>query len=580
MATEEVCTNNPQGRKLAGGLGALLLYPALFWGQFWMWKALPAQAPIEPLAIGLGLTFAGLLALALRNRQAAALEALNRYRAPLLLGALLAVTGFHIARYASVAPFLPYDYDSRVNMDTFALDFQAKVFSEGKLWAEAPGASFDTLGVVQFEGRWFGRYAPLTPLYFALGEGLLKDAHPLAILLPLLAALLAGLLAAELFGASAGYLAAALWLVSKEALVIFPTVRSNPVAAVLLLVGAWAAVKFAKGGRPGWALLVALALVLQLNNRAFDGLIMALGLGVYALLLLKPSRRRGLALGLATLAGITFGFGVILGLNHLYTGDALTAPFHLLSPRDLPGFGPRQVSPGTTLVNYTPAAMLPNVLAPFNALWRACTPLGILLLALTWPRLWRKHKAETGLLLACALGLSIYGLYWFPSPRYGMVIAPFVAVFVAGACLGGSAKRWWRLLLGLFLVAQFVITPSLTAAKCNLRPVAQPAELALLEEARSAPTLVFLSPATTLADDLAGHKRILAAREIGRPNTGLGALIPSPTLNSLLVVALDRGAMANAEVIRRLSGRRVLLAVYDEEGAVTLAPYRPEGETP
>ncbi len=558
---------------------AILLFPAIFWGQFWLWKALPAEVPVEPLAVGLGLTSAGLLALALRNHQAATLETLNRYRAPLLLGVLLAVTGFHIARYASVAPFLPYDYDSRVNMDTFALDFQAKVFSEGKLWAEAPGASFDTLGVVQFEGRWFGRYPPLTPLYFALGERLLKDPRPLAILLPLLAALLAGLLASEFFGASAGYLAAALWLVSKEALVLFPTVRSNPVAAVLLLVGAWAAVKLAKSGRPGWALLVALALVLQLNNRAFDGLIMALGLGVYALLLLKPSRRVGLRLGLATLAGIGFGFAVMLGVNHLYTGDVLTAPFQLFSPKDLPGFGPRQHSPETTLVNYTPADMLPNVLAPFNALWRTYTPLGILLLALAWPRLWRKHKAETGLLLAFVLGLAVYGLHWFPSPRYGMVVAPFVGVFVAGACLGSSAKSWWRLLLGLFLVAHFWITPSLTAVRCNLSPVAQPAELALLEEARSAPALVFLSPATTLFEDMAGHKKISVARVIGRPNTGLGALLPSPTLNSPLVVALDRGAVANAEVIRRLPGRRVLLAVYGEEGSVTITPYSPEGET-
>lgn len=570
---------NPQGRNLAGSLGALLLFPVLFWGQFFLWRALPEEAPKELLAAGLGFALTGLVALSFRKHWAYLIATLKRYRAPLLLGVLLAVTGFHIARYASVAPFLPYDYDARVNMDTFALDFQAKVFSEGKLWAEAPGASFDTLGVVQFEDRWFGRYAPLTPLYFALGEGLFKDPRPLAILLPLLAALLAGLLAAELFGVSAGYLAAALWLVSKTALVLFPTVRSNPVAAVLLLLGAWAAVKYAKGGRPRWALLVALALVLQLNNRAFDGLIMALGLGLYALLLLKPSKRIGLTLGLATLAGIGFGFGAMLGVNHLYTGDVLTAPFHLLSPRDLPGFGPRQTTPETTLVNYTPADMLPNVLAPFNALWRTYTPFGILLLALAWPRLWRKHKAEAGLLLACVSGLAIYGLYWFPSPRYGMVVTPLVGVFVAGICAYGQERRWWRALFGLFLAVQFVIVPAVTAARCNLSPVAQPADLALMEEARSAPALVFLSPSTALYQDLAGHKKITVAREIGRPNTGLGALIPDPELEGPLVVAVDRGEDENAKVIARLPGRRVLRAVYDDDGSVTITPYSPEGET-
>jgi len=563
-----------EARSWSSTIGALLLFPALFWGQFFLWRALPEEAPKELLAAGLGLALTGLVALGLRKRWATALKALEVYRAPLLLGVILSVTAFNCVRYASVAPFLPYDADSVVNMDTFALDFQAKVFAEGRLWAEAPGASFETLGVVESGGRWFGRYPPVTPLYFALGEGLFGDPRPLAILLPLLAALFAGLLAAELFGASAGYLAAALWLVSKTALVLFPTVRSNPVAALLLLVGAWAAIKLVKTARPGWALVVAFSIVLQLNNRAFDGLIMALGLGVYALLLLKPSKRVGLTLGLATLAGMAFGFGAMLGINHLYTGDVLTAPFQRFSARDLPGFGLRQHSPEMTLVNYTPADMLPNVLAPFNALWRTYTPFGILLLALAWPRLLRRHKAEAGLLLATVLALALYGLHWFPSPRYGMVIAPFVGVFLAGVCLGGPEKLGWRGLLGLFLAAQFVIIPAVTAASCHLSPVALPAELALIKEAQTQPTLVFLSPAETQFEDQAGHRMVKGSRQIGRPNRGLGALIPDPALDGPLVVAVDRGPRANAEVLRRLPGRRALLAVYAEDGTVQITPYK------
>ncbi len=575
---------------MAGSLGALLLYPALFWGQFYGWKLLQGrqlksvarellgEAPLESALLGV-LGFAacliGILAGLrwLRPRQVALLRKAALYRKPLMTGLVITVVGFYLLRYISLAPFLPYHPSGLVNPDTFGLEFQAKVFADGNLWAEAPGPCFDTESIVQHEGRWFGKYPPATPLYFAIGEALFSDPRPLAMLLPLLAALFVGLLATEIFGTSAGYLAAALWLVSVEGLIHGPTIRSNPLAAVLVALAAWAAVRLVKSGRSGWAGLLLFCVFLQVNNRIFDALIMSAGLGAYALFFFKSNRKASLTIGLATVIGLFLGFAGMLGVNQLYTGDPVRAPFVVYSPFDIPGFGLRQHSPDLTMAEFTLADVPASALAPFKALHRTYTPLGLLLLVVALPALWGKARRETALILVTLGSLVSYGLFWYPSVRYGIVVMPLVSVLLAGGCLYFGARRWQKALVAGFLFLQFVIYPAYNTAFCNLAPVATASELALIAEAKSQPTLVFLSPATIQFGEFEGTKPRTVARRIGRPNQGLGALIPDPALEGPLVVAVDRGEDENAKVIARLPGRRVLRATYDAKGEVVIEPY-------
>ncbi len=536
-------------------LGAFCCFPALVGFQMWLWRYFNAMelvrnfARSRPLLFFLATALFALCAMVVLvrlclkdSRLGARLSGfLLAARKPLLAGLIVVVLGFYIARYATGSPFLIYASDGTVNQDTLALAFQAKVFAAGKLWVPDAGPCFDTIFVVLRNGRQFGKYQPVTPLVFALSQVLFKDLRPFAVALPFCSALLAGLLAAEIFGGAAGVLAAALWLVSGDTLIHGASVRSDPVATFLLLLVAWAALRFVRTGGKGWLALVGLALLLQVNNKAFAGLIAAAGLGAYALVLLR-ARPKAAKLLLVTLgAGMAVGLALMLGVNKLYTGSPFTSMYEVYTPFDKPGLGLRECYKNVPPVNFTLREVPRSAIAPFGALSRAFTPLGPLVLLAGLPLLWRKRKAETALVCAATLSLLIYGAYWF------------------SACL----------------IVQLVIAPPVYLALCTFKPNAKPEELRIIREALSQPTLVFLSPRTaTFGIGWDVSQLATVERLIGMPNLGLGALTPDPFYKSSLLVAVDRGAEENAKAIARFPGYRILRATYEGD-KVKIEPYEP-----
>jgi hypothetical protein len=259
------------------------------------------------------------------------------------------------------------------------------------------------------------------------------------------------------------------------------------------------------------------------------------------------------------------------GLNTLYTGLPLKSTYEAYCPLDRPGFGLREDSLDRTPVLYEPSHAWHNAVLPLRAVPGAFTLLGALLLVLALPSLWRSHKAETGLLVATLLAVTLYGLYWFPDERYGFVVLPLAATLLAGGVLRLTSSRWGLMLVSAWAVLHFLLVPGFIAGRTTLSPtaVAQPAELDVIASSRQASTLVFLSP-PMFPTGLNGPR---LPRLLGAPCSGLGALIPDPELEGPLVVAVDRGEDENAKVIARLPGRRVLRATYDAKGEVVIQPY-------
>jgi len=269
-------------------------------------------------------------------------------------------------------PYLAFD------PDTAAYLFQAKLFAQGVLAADAPpefGFS-SSPHIDDYNGLWFAKYPFGNSLFLA--PGVLAGAPSI---MPAVATCLTLLLffaiVDELFGRRVAALALLLAAFSPATLVMGSTLLSQPTSRFFIALFFWSLLRAVARPRSGAAMLygaiAGLALGYDFNTRP----LVAVVCGFASLILLvraavradAPSRMLAptAAMAVTALAMI----GLFFAWNAHLTGDPLLLPYNALQAADRMGFGLRGEGYAPLIVDFridfTPAIAL-------NRIWQHTLP--------------------------------------------------------------------------------------------------------------------------------------------------------------------------------------------------------------
>ncbi len=329
--------------------------------------------------------------------------------------------------------------------------FQAKVFAEGRLWADPPKYP-EFISFVSFivtDSKWYSIVAPGFPL--VLVPGVLVGAP--WIVNPTLAALsvaLVFLVARRMFDERTARIAAALYLVSPFFLLLSSVHLSHTATAFFFLLFL---LLFLKGlDRGGWYrfALAGAALGGMMATRPLTGLAASVPWALYTLWLLA-SRKLRLANAALMAIGVAVPMTLVLAYNNATTGDPFTFGYTALYGTDFRlGFvqGPPELS--FIRFKHTPLRGLINLNNGFSSLnsYLFGWPIPSLVFAMV-PFATSSRNKWDYLLLAHLL--SIPALYFFfihqdffMGPRYYFSVIPAALILTARG-LTLAPELWHRL---------------------------------------------------------------------------------------------------------------------------------------
>jgi hypothetical protein len=211
--------------------------------------------------------------------------------------------------------------------------FIARTLLQGRLVNPVPEdpALFHNQFVVLDEHGWYGKYPIGHPLVLALAELL----HARELIMPLIAALCVPLtyaLGRRWFGEHRALLASALLGISPQFIGTAATLLSQTTGCLTLLGSLWLALRARESGRLWPAALAGLTFGFGVLVRPMPGGLFAAVSVVCSMLALRTTepvqRRAAVARGLLLLFGSALGAAAVLAVNYLQTGDAFSSGYH------------------------------------------------------------------------------------------------------------------------------------------------------------------------------------------------------------------------------------------------------------
>ena len=357
-------------------------------------------------------------------------------------------------------------------MDEVTYELQARLYAGGAIAGPEvlPRAAFNQW-FVEDRGARYGIFPPGWPLLLAIGY-LLRVPLWINPLLHGLTVLLVGGMARRLFGARAGLLAAALYAVSPQALLLAATRMSHTAVAFLATVVLAAVLHRlrpdqtpaapARGGNRWRDVLAALALGLLAATRPLCAAVVLVCVAIaFAVLLVTRRMRVNELLWWLPAAAPVIG---LLLYNRALTGQALVFPQSQffgthLPPMDMPtffryqpgcndlGFGPTHSCQFTFgLAGHSPVKALINTVANLESWFKVAAAAGLIPLAALLV-LWRRWSLATAFLaLPLPLVVGAYALYWYSGTSYGarfyhLALPPLIALAGGAAALAFRGSR-------------------------------------------------------------------------------------------------------------------------------------------
>lgn len=328
--------------------------------------------------------------------------------------------------------------------------FQAKLFAEGRLWADPPKyPEFFSFVSFVVSDKWYSIVAPGFPL--VLVPGILIGAPWLVN--PTLAALsvvLVFLVARRMFDERTARGAAALYLVSPFFLMLSSVHLSHTATAFFFLLFLHLFLKGLESGRWHHFALGGAALGCMMATRPLTGLAASIPWALYTLWLLSARRLR-LTNAVLMAAGIAVPTALLLAYNNATNGDPFTFGYTALYGSDFRmGFvdGPRELA--FTRFRHTPLRGFANLNNGFSSLnWYLFGwPVPSLIFALVPFAVWSKNKWDW-LLLGHLLSIPVVYFFFFHQdflmgPRYYFSVIP-AAVMLTARGIGLAPTLWARL---------------------------------------------------------------------------------------------------------------------------------------
>lgn len=384
---------------------------------------------------------------------------------------------------ASALSWLAFDRIPHIP-DEVAYLFQAKYFAYGRLCLPAPpdAAAFAIPHTINDGARWYSIFPPGWPVLLAFGFRLGAP----WLVNPLLAGatvLLAHKLIARLYTRAVAHIAVGLLALSPMFLFMSASLMSHPLSVVCLLI-AWLGVHNARSGGAGWGAIAGLALGWLVLTRPFEGVLIGMATGIWALGVWgrRLTTRALLALGLTSVA---VG-GLVLPYNRALTGRALYDPItKYFDEKYYPGcnrlgFGADIGNVGWTGLDPLPghgpldAAINANqnmYMLNFDLFGWSYGSLIFVVLVLLWGKRCASDRIFLGLIIAIVGGHSFY---WFSGgPDIGarywyQALLPLVVLTVRGveavreqlsAAGSAAAHRLWMLVALASAVAFINVVP-------------------------------------------------------------------------------------------------------------------------
>ena len=373
--------------------------------------------------------------------------------------------------------------------DASAYLFAAKMYALGHLSVPVPLAidRFPGPFMVQFNGQWFGQYAPGTALTLVPGIwlGVPWLVEPL---LGTFALFGIGLIAARLYNRQVATLAVILGTLSPFYTYLAASYLSHTIALFYLVWGMWALLRFAYG-KATWYLALAAALFGMAGLTRDLVALLFVAIIVPGVLLLSwhsvgKEWKRWIVGGAFFLAVGLFFLGISLGFNALLTGNLFVTPRSLFFAGDHWGFGQGVGFYGqhTLAAGFVNLDELLTILAIDLFGW----PFYLSFAFLVMPFLTRRAMSADWLLLIGAvvmtgayIGYFYHGIYL--GPRYLFETLPFLLILTSRGIVtlaeaGTSVRARWgnaakqQLDGAVSLISRSIITVLLLAAllACNI----------------------------------------------------------------------------------------------------------------
>jgi hypothetical protein len=429
-------------------------------------------------------------------------------------GILLAAIGAVVL--SGVLSYVAYQRHPHVP-DEVGYLYQARYFATGALVMSPPPTrdAFDMQMMTITPEKWYGIFPPGWPAVLALGvlAGAPWLVNPL---LTGLSVLLAYVFVSGFFDRSTAVKTAFLLAVSPWQLLMGMSFMSHTLALALAILGAIGVMHARRGGGLGWALTAGICVGLVSLVRPMDGVVVALGFGLWTLW--PGSDRPGRALLIMVIATVIVG-SVQLAYNQEVTGEALRFPTseymedtHGVGSNAL-GFGPGRGAGWTgvdPLPGHGPMDVLINSnlnLTVINVELHGWITASLIMLIFLFVASGAARR-EWGLLAGSTLVVAVYSLYWFSggpdfAARYWfLVLVPWTVLTVRGCdCLGsrldarwgvGTARRVWFAVAIASLMALLVFVPWRGVDKYFHYRGMQPGARAYLDDPRLEGALVLV----------------------------------------------------------------------------------------
>jgi hypothetical protein len=341
-----------------------------------------------------------------------------------------------------------------VTTDENSYLFQANVFLEGRIarpCPPVPQAFYHEMIIMDSKAGWLSRYPPAHSLW--LVPGVCVD-HP-QIMTALAAALSMWFISGAVLCVGGSALAVCLMLLfSVYFQFMYGTLLSHTSGLVAVSVMWWAYVRWQVGGRVGFAAMAGLAWAWLFLNRTYTGALIALPLGLDALVRLCLRWRRGSQWWGTMLFGVfaLVGIGGYLFYNYLAVGDPFSSTYLYYKDSWKLGFdADHGIADGLRIT-------WENILLLDRWLWGVPGTLLVVLaaVAIGWSGSW------TPVCVACTLAvIGGYAAFSFPGfntcgPYYYFETIPFMFTIVSLAVTRLRRRSYGRILLILLTLLMAV----------------------------------------------------------------------------------------------------------------------------
>jgi hypothetical protein len=460
---------------------------------------------------------------------------------------------FLLGAWAAAGSLLLFP-DLTNNNDEAVYLLQADALRHGHLFPPAPASWEAFLPWFGFHdgGRFVLKYTPVHAAVIAAARSLFGSDRAALAIIGAAAAATSYLLARQVLrDRGQATLAAALFALSPLVLIQSATFLSYLSALALMQGFAAALILGIRTGSPRWLAGAGFLLGVGLFARPYDALLFAAPLGLWAVWIQRHDLRAAFSSGAWVTLGSALPLISMLAFFYAATGNPFDSPFDI-DPSDTLGFGPKSMTPGGLVTDYTPALALAGLKGNLAALveW-SFGGLALLALAIAaLPKLRPREPAPWLALIALTVPIG-YLFFWgsYGTVRWGGTerLGPhyYLPLITPLAILGARGlfllRRRSRVAAAVALAAMAAFSVSTVAGAIDaIRPYVEGRQELYrpLRDVRFDNAVVFLP--------YVGAGRLVSPYALSRNEA---------SYDGPVIWAVDRGTRLNLEVLEEFPGR-------------------------